>query len=131
MTNNGGNQQTIKIRREVQLSENQAKCDTPIGDNAKNKATFPAQCFKDWQDVRIELPTGMFIKFLVNTLRELVKPIFVVFFNKRTQKIHIVTSPKLRDNLLTAPGIAIEARLAIEIVLGLDHALFYRVDVNV
>ena len=56
---------------------------------------------------------------------------FVVFFNKRTQEVHIVASPKLRDGLFAAPGMAIEARLAVEIVLGLDHALFYGVDVNV
>src|SRR6266516_668255 len=131
MTGNGGNQQTIKKRREVQLSENRAKCHTPIGYNAKCIATFPAQCFKGLQDVGIELPTGMFIKFLVNTLRELVKPVFVVSFNKRTQEVHIVASPKLHDGLLATPGMAIKARLAVEIVLRLDHALFYRVDVNV
>src|SRR5438876_11172738 len=49
----------------------------------------------------------------------------VMFLDEGTQQIHVVAGPELGDGLLIAPGMPIEAHVAVVIVLCLDHALFY------
>ena len=54
-----------------------------------------------------------------------------MFFDKRAQQVHIVAGPELGDGLLTAPGMAVEAHMTIVVVLGVCHALFDCIEVNV
>ena len=56
-----------------------------------------------------------------------------MLFYKRAQQVHIIAYPELQDCLLASPGMAVEVKrhLAIVVVLRVCHALFDRVEVDV
>ena len=84
MTGQSRHKQTIKIRSEIEATKNRAQGNAPIGDHPK-RIFVAAQRFQSWKHIRIDFPTGMLIKFLVDDLCKLVEAWLVVLFNKRAQ----------------------------------------------
>ena len=66
----------------MKIAENRAEGDAPVGDDAKRIGALRTQGLQCRQDIRIEFPTGVFLKFLIDGLRQLIETPLIVFLDE-------------------------------------------------
>src|SRR5690348_11678061 len=121
MADDGRDDQAVKVLVQMQVMQDAAKPDAPVGDYSQD-VVFRLQRVESWHHIGKRLPARVLVKLLRYQVGELVQASLILFLDEGAQKVGVVVEPEGVDVIVIGPQVTPLARLTIKEVVGLIDA---------